>query len=216
MSARQPRNVSYGLSQSLIIEAPYPIASKRSPTANDFATIGTIWSNVTTSTLYILASIVSNAATWIQVTAGGGAGAFTSLTVNPGPVNITATSTLTGPTNINTAGAALTAIGTAAGDVHIGLGTGAVHIGNATGNTFIDDGELAITDGNITIVNATSGYVLPTGCVILSGSGDPNGVAGFAAPIGSLYLNHAPTGTTDRLFVNTDGGTTWAHFTASA
>lgn len=39
---------------------------------------------------------------------------------------------------------------------------------------------------------------------------------GLTAPKGTLFINTAAASTTTRLYVNTDGGTTWAYFTASA
>lgn len=47
----------------------------------------------------------------------------------------------------------------------------------------------------------------------ISGTGAPTGVS---ARKGSLYVNTTATTTTTRLYINTDGGTTWANFTASA
>ena len=47
---------------------------------------------------------------------------------------------------------------------------------------------------------------------IYFGTGDP----GFAAAKGSLYTKTNATTTTTRLWVNTDGSTTWANFTSSA
>jgi len=44
------------------------------------------------------------------------------------------------------------------------------------------------------------------------GSGAPT----HQAPKGTLYVNTAAVTTTTRLYVNTDSGTTWASFTASA
>lgn len=49
---------------------------------------------------------------------------------------------------------------------------------------------------------------------LMSGSGTPASVV--TAPKGSLYINTTATTTTSRLYVNTDGGTTWATFTTSA
>ena len=286
MSAQQPQNVSYGLSQALIKEAPYPIASRRSPRVSDFAVVGTIWSNIVTNQIYILASISNNAANWLLLEVGGGAGVFANLTVTPGPTNITGltnintvgagitninrggtgalnlgnatggvdilgATTITGTTNINTAGAAVTNIGLggtgavnignptggvviagglSAGGANIDLnsvgafttfigvapGTGQVQIGNGTGNTYIVDGNLNVTTGNVILQDALSGYTFLNGVTIFSGMGDPNGVANYASPIGSLYLNSAPTGTTDRLFVNTNGGTVWTYFASNA
>lgn len=39
---------------------------------------------------------------------------------------------------------------------------------------------------------------------------------GITAAKGSLFINAGATTTTTRLYINTDGGTTWASFTASA
>ena len=50
------------------------------------------------------------------------------------------------------------------------------------------------------------------GIGFIVGSGAPTLQAGK----GSLYINVAATTTTTRLYINTDGGTTWANFTASA
>lgn len=49
---------------------------------------------------------------------------------------------------------------------------------------------------------------------VLSGNGDPNGTV--TAPVGSFYLNTNPTGTTDRIFVNTDGATGWTYAATNA
>ena len=217
MSVRQRQNVAYGLSQPLIPEAPAPIAAHRSPTTTDYAAIGTVWSNTITSQVYILASIIANVATWILVTAGGGAGVFASLTVTPGPIS------LTGTTTINTAGAAATNIGNAAstttivGPTNINqtgaaatniavTGTGAVNIGNATGNVTIPTGSLFLTTGDISL-NPASSIDWRGGSSILSGSGDPNTVS-FATK-GSLFLRDDGTGVNDRAYINTDGASTW-------
>lgn len=51
------------------------------------------------------------------------------------------------------------------------------------------------------------------GAGIIRGSGTPTGIS---ADKGTLYVNLSATTTTTRLYINTDGGTTWADFTASA
>ena len=48
---------------------------------------------------------------------------------------------------------------------------------------------------------------------IYAGSGAPTALT---ANKGSLYMNTTATTTTTRLYINTDGATTWANFTASA
>lgn len=47
----------------------------------------------------------------------------------------------------------------------------------------------------------------------LSGAVAPTGIS---AKKGSIYVNTIATTTTSRLYINTDGGTTWATFTTSA
>jgi hypothetical protein len=222
MSVHQRQNVAYGLSQALIPEAPAPIAAKRSPTATDYAVIGTIWSNVLTNQVYILASIVANVATWVSV--AGGAGVFSSLTVTPGPIN------LTGTTNINTAGNATTNIGTGGtGLVNIGnatsgtnisgpltqsggavqinvAGTSTTQIGNATGNVTIPQGNLILGLGDV-VLAAARVVRWTAGVSIIQGAGSPDGVV--AAVQGSLYLRQDGTDGTSRAYINTDGLLAW-------
>lgn len=50
------------------------------------------------------------------------------------------------------------------------------------------------------------------GPLLLSGAGAP----ALAAPKGSLYSNTTAVTANTRLYINTDGATTWASFTASA
>lgn len=224
MSVRQRQNVAYGLNQPLNIESPSPIAALRNPTTTDYATIGTIWSNTVTSTVFILASIIANVATWIQVAAGAGAGVFTSLTVTPGPIS------LTGTTTINTAGTAATSIGnatstttilgtvnvnsTGAGATNInGAGTGAVTIGNATGNVTIPAGNLVLTNGDISM-NPAAAIQWRGLSSIFAGNGDPNTVV--FAPQGSLFLRDDGSGTANRAYINTDGVSAWTAITTAS
>lgn len=236
MSVTQRQNDAYGLSQPIIKVSPAPIVSRRSPSVSDFAAPGTIWTNILTNQVYILASIVANAATWVAV--AGGAAAFTSLTVTPGPIS------LTGATTINTAGNATTTIGTGgtglvnignatsgtnisgplsasggvidlntagafATNIATGGSTGAVNIGNATGTTFT--GAVTLANGNLTLTQGE--LIMPLGDIqlglanILSGVGDPNG--GVVSPKGSLYLRTNGTGINDRAYIATDAVGTW-------
>lgn len=225
MSNQQPINTSYGLSQAIISNSPSPVVAKRDPNTNDFMQVGTIWCNITDNGVFILASITNNSANWVGVS--GSAGVFTSLVVFPGPISLTgdttingvgnqmttignalSTTDITGPVEINTLGNALTQIGAG--------GTGRVDIGNATGQTFIDAGNLNMSAGNVVLGTNNAAYVFLNGVKIVSGNGDPNGIGAFTSPVGSLYLNGAPTGANSRLFVNTDGGTTWTYFAANA
>jgi len=63
-------------------------------------------------------------------------------------------------------------------------------------------------NGNI----RTSGYLDVNGPKIMSGTGNPSG----SATKGSLYIKTDATTATTRLWINTDGGSTWAYLTASA
>lgn len=51
------------------------------------------------------------------------------------------------------------------------------------------------------------------GAGVMRGSGAPTGIT---AQVGTLYVNTSASTSTTRLYINTDGGTTWAYFTASA
>lgn len=87
MSVRQLPQTAYGKSQALIGIAQDPIISDRDPTTSDKAQLATIWVNKVSSAAFILASIISNVATWVTV--AGGPGFFTSITVTPGNITIT-------------------------------------------------------------------------------------------------------------------------------
>jgi hypothetical protein len=215
MSNRQPLNTSYGLSQAIIPNSPSPIISKRAPLTSDLMQLGTIWCDTPINSVYILASIVNNLANWILVAAGGAAGIFTSLIVAPGPI------ALTGTTGINAAGAAVTNIGTAPG-------TGVVNIGNTTGG--IDtNGTITMTTGNLNLtvgdivlngagqdveVQQSGAFIFNGGAYVVYHATDPNGVV--AALKGSLCLVSSGTGVGDRMWVNTDGLTTWTAVTTAA
>lgn len=81
MATRPLQRVSYGLTEALSDMAPRPIIANDDPTVADKAQLGTIWINRASSTVFILAGIAVNQATWVEVTPGGGTGDFTSVTV---------------------------------------------------------------------------------------------------------------------------------------
>lgn len=58
--------------------------------------------------------------------------------------------------------------------------------------------------GNITIGSSVK---------LMTGAGAPTGIT---APKGSLYLNSTATTTTTRIYINSDGATTWVTLTTSA
>lgn len=138
MSVAQYQQVSYGLTQALIPEAPVSIVSKRDPTANDKAQIGTQWINTLTNSYFVLTSIVANVATWAS--AGTGAGIFFSLEATGG--NITADL----GNIIATAGDIVATAGNivaTAGDVDAGNDV------NATNAITATNGDITATNGNI-------------------------------------------------------------------
>lgn len=190
MSVALRQNDVYGLSQPIVRGAPTPIISRRSPGVADFATPGTVWTNILTNQVYILASIVANSATWIAVAPAGGAGVFTSLTVNPGPTN------LTGAVNMPAGNLTLTA-----------------------GNILLTLGSLTLTQGNVVLtlgdlqLNANRVITWSNGISILTGAGDPNGIV--LGVQGSLYLRTDGDDVDNRAFINTDGISTWAGITTN-
>lgn len=104
-----------------------------------------------------------------------------------------------------------------------GGGTGGLVLSPETGNGTVSE-VVRITHGgdlwvnSLTAVGAgasTQAFVKASSTADLGvyyGTGDP----GFTAARGSLYSKTDATTTTTRLWVNTDGGTTWAYFTSSA
>lgn len=70
-----------------------------------------------------------------------------------------------------------------------------------------------LTGNDVYADSFVGGIVAANGVKFLSGAGAPTGLT---APKGSLYTNTSASTTATRLYVNTDGGTTWANFTASA
>ncbi len=164
----------------------------------------------------------------IAVTAGtvtGGTGLIATtggLTVSAGGAMVT------GTTNINTSGAAATSIGTGTGNVTLGNTTGTMAIrgtsvsftGAITTNSTVAVGTgLTVTAGNATIsagnlvISGAANYVQTGGGArVYSGTGNPS----LSAAKGSIYMKTDATTTTDRLWINTDGSTTWTFFTTGA
>jgi hypothetical protein len=146
--------VSYGLTQALITEAPAPILAQRAPTVNDKKwALGQLWIYSSTNAAYVLTSIVSNSATWLQIESSGGAGSFSTLTVT-GLSTLGAT-TIVGTANINTTGTAATNIGNATGNVAV-TGTLTSTVGLTAGTSVVAGTGITATTGNI---SATAGNI---------------------------------------------------------
>jgi hypothetical protein len=58
----------------------------------------------------------------------------------------------------------------------------------------------------------TSNVIGMLGVTVSSGAGVPT----HGAPKGSLFVNLTGSSTSTRMYVNTDGGTTWTNFTTAA
>ena len=107
------------------------------------------------------------------------------------------------------------------GTLGVDIGTNAiaktVTIGNVTGASKVDlragSGGVEVHDTDLTFGTAAKGIVFQAGPKIIAGSGAPSAIT---APQGSLYLNVAGSSTSNRLYVNTDGGTTWTNVTTAA
>jgi hypothetical protein len=76
-----------------------------------------------------------------------------------------------------------------------------------SGNMTTNDGSTIAWDSmtNVAIPGATQ----PSVC---AGTGAPT----FSAKKGTLYINLTGSSTATRLYVNTDGATTWTNFTSAA
>jgi hypothetical protein len=96
--------------------------------------------------------------------------------------------------------------------------SGPVVSNNGFQGTFVgatsSTGTITAVSGTAPAAGGTAAFLATSSNVgIYIGSGAPTGVT---AAKGSLFINTGATTTTTRLYINTDGGTTWANFTASA
>lgn len=75
-------------------------------------------------------------------------------------------------------------------------------------------GNQAMVDGVCITWDAMTNVAIPaaTQPCITAGTGAPT----FSAKKGTLYINLTGSSTSTRLYVNTDGGTTWTNFTSAA
>ena len=86
--------------------------------------------------------------------------------------------------------------------------------GSMTGTTAAVTGTVTALSGSAVAAGGAAAFVATTSAVgIYVGSGAPTSTT---APKGSLYIRTDATTTTTRLYINTDGATTWATFTTSA
>jgi len=190
VSVAQFQQVSYGLTQALIPEPPLSIISRRNPTANDKAQIGTQWVNSATNSYFVLTSIVANVATWAS--AGTGAGVFFSLEATGG--NITAdlgNIIATAGDIVATAGD----INAVAGSVNAGTDVNATNDVTA-GNDVVADQNITATNGDIT---AAAGNIVATAGNIVATAGDITATAGSITAGTDLIADVDITSTTGNI-----------------
>lgn len=192
MSVQQFQQVSYGLTQPLILEAQIPIVSLRAPTTADKALIGTIWVQTSSNTYWVLTSIANNLATWITF-GGGGAGVFTSLVVNPGNITVTNGNIIVSLGNITATAGSISAGTTVTG------GTGLIA---TTGNITASVGNVVATLGN---VSATAGSV-SAGANVTAGNNVTATAGNVTAAAGAV--NAATTVTAGTGITSTTGNIT--------
>ena len=75
-------SIAYGLGNALQGLAPQPIVSKRNPTVNDTAQLGTLWCNSSNDEYFILTSVSGGVSNWQASQTGSGT--FASVTVTGG------------------------------------------------------------------------------------------------------------------------------------
>lgn len=170
----------------------------------------------------------SNAAGGIQVSAGtngvaidaiGGSFVVTAGTGANGSVNLSSTGT--GDIILNSDDTMLL---DADGVLELNSSAGAINIGNDADAQAINIGSAGVRPiqlGNATagttvllLGPANVGITLQNSIRIMTGAGSPNGVV--TAPIGSMWLRTDAGGATERIYVNTNAGTTWTNVTCAA
>jgi hypothetical protein len=130
MSVIPLQNSIYGFPGAITPQVPKPISSPRVPTTTDYAQLGQLWIQPTTGSVWILASIISNSAGWINLS--GGSGVFSTIRVSPGNALITG-------------GGSLIVIG----------GGNILTSGNITGGDIVSQGDINSVAGSISTSNGT-------------------------------------------------------------
>lgn len=205
MASRVYKQNLYGFPSPLANQSNPPIVSQRAPTTRDFAPIGQIWIDTPNDDAYVLTSIVSNSASWINI--GGGAGTFTNIVASGTILAGGAIGSTTG--NITAfSGNLVSTLGSVSAGTSVTAGTSV-----GAGTTITAGGQITSTAGNLVCSAAGQGVVLGGGAKVVCGTGDPNTVV--TAPQGSLYLNLAGSGVADRAWINTDGVTAWTSVTTA-
>ena len=195
MSVQQFQQVSYGLTQPLILEAQIPIVSLRAPTTADKALIGTIWVQTSSNTYWVLTSIANNLATWITF-GGGGAGVFTSLTVTPGNITVTNGNIVASLGNISATAGSLSAGTTVTGGTGLIATTG--NITAAVGNVVATLGDITATAGSV-----SAGANVTAGNNVTATAGNVTAAAGAVSAATTVTAGTGITATTGNITATT-------------
>lgn len=228
MSVQLLPSVAYGLSQPLVGVFPFPIVSNRAPLTTDKAQIGTEWVQPSTNSVWFLASIVSNVATWVNVSGGSASFAninlpYTTATVGRFTYDGILTFTVPNATtiflgqaagNVTVTGASNTSLGTLSasalttGSSNTAVGYSALEQ-DTTGSTNVAIGTLALsalTTGSTNV--AVGGSALLN---LLTGSGNiaigPSAGTGYVlAETGNVLINDPGTvGDTNMMRITSNG-----------
>ncbi len=152
------QRLAYSINQPLNAIFNPPVIAQRNPTGNDKQPLGSIWINRLTDDAWVLTSIVSNLANWINI--AGGSGSFDSLSVVNGitaGTSIAAGTTLTAGTGVTatTGGVTATAGNITATNGNLVLGTAGNKLSIATGANASVGVSGALAAGTVT-VNTTA------------------------------------------------------------
>ena len=153
------------------------------------------------------------------ITVGNATGA-TAVHVTSGTGGVAITGTNGAVTIVSGTGAMNIATDAAVDNVNIGTGSAAktVKVGSTSASSTLalqtPTGTNVVAANGVSITTAGRGISLPGAVLVITGAGDPNGAV--TAAVGSLYLNSTGSSTTNRMFINTDAGTTWTYFTSHA
>ena len=184
MSVSQNINIAYSFDQPLSKIFPSPIISLRSPLTTDKAQLGTVWVNKTINAAWILTSVVSNSASWTDIS--GAAGSFTTLTV-------------TGNSTLGSATGAVVTIGNDLGatGVVINSGSGGIIMASSVGGviSFSSDSTLEFSAVTSVTIDSTPVVNIGTGGTASATTiGNATGASSLALVTGTGGMSISATG----------------------
>jgi len=188
MANQYINRVSYGLTQALINDAPRPVQAKRAPSTADTGFLpGTLWVNLLTNNVYVLTSVIANAAQWLQISVGSGSFATISST---------------GAFTLDTTTAAANTLGNTTGATSISMlvGTGGFSLDGVTNSTYAIGASA--TTGTISI----GGTGAQTGTITLAGGTGAQTVNIAASGTGAKTISLGANGSVDVIAIGSITG----------